>query len=84
MTYSDVYLIKDLSRITGVSIYTIKYYLNMGLIKEVGRSSETNFRYFNSQTADDLKKIIDLKREKKSLSKIKEIINKNETAGGVS
>ena len=74
MAYKDIYLIKDLSRMTGVSIYTIKYYLNMGLIKEVGRSSETNFRYFDSQTADDLKKIIAYKKENVSLAKILELM----------
>jgi len=74
MAYKDIYLIKDLSRMTGVSIYTIKYYLKMGLIKEVGRSSETNFRYFDSQTADDLKKIIAYKKENISLAKILELM----------
>jgi DNA-binding transcriptional MerR regulator len=74
MAYTDIYLIKDLSRMTGVSIYTIKYYLNMGLIKEVGRSSETNFRYFDNQTVDDLKKIITYKKEGISLAKILELM----------
>lgn len=70
MAYEDIYLMKDLSRMTGLSIYTIKYYLKMGLVKEVGRSPETNFRYFNSQTVDDLKKIIAYKKENISLAKI--------------
>jgi DNA-binding transcriptional MerR regulator len=74
MAYKDIYLIKDLSRLTGVSIYTIKYYLNMGLIKEAGRSSETNFRYFNSQTAEDLKKILAYKKENVPLAKILELM----------
>ena len=74
MAYKDIYLIKDLSRMTGVSIYTIKYYLKMGLIKEAGRSSETNFRYFDSQTADALKKIIAYKKENISLAKILELM----------
>lgn len=80
MAYKDIYLIKDLSRMTGVSIYTIKYYLNMGLIKEVGRSSETNFRYFDSQTADDLKKIIAYKKENVSLAKILELMKEKSRA----
>ena len=80
MAYKDIYLIKDLSRMTGVSIYTIKYYLNMGLIKEVGRSSETNFRYFDSQTADDLKKIIAYKKESFSLAKILELMKEKSAA----
>jgi len=80
MAYKDIYLIKDLSRLTGVSIYTIKYYLKMGLIKEVGRSSETNFRYFDSQTVDDLKKIIAYKKENVSLAKILELMKKESVA----
>ena len=74
MAYKDIYLMKDLSRMTGVSIYTIKYYLKMGLIKEVGRSSETNFRYFDSQTVDNLKKIIAYKKENVSLARILELM----------
>ena len=74
MAYNDIYLIKDLSRITGVSVYTIKYYLNMGLIKEAGRSTETNFRYFNNQTVNDLKKIIAYKKENLSLARILELM----------
>lgn len=80
MAYKDIYLIKDLSRMTGVSIYTIKYYLNMGLIKEVGRSSETSFRYFDSQTADDLKKIIAYKKENISLANILELMKEKSEA----
>ena len=80
MAYKDIYLIKDLSRLTGVSIYTIKYYLKMGLIKEVGRSSETNFRYFDSQTVDDLKKIMAYKKENVSLAKILELMKKESVA----
>lgn len=76
MIYNDVYLMKDLSRMTGVSIYTIKYYLKMGLIKEAGRSSETNFRYFNNKTVDDLKKIIACKKENISLANILELMRK--------
>jgi DNA-binding transcriptional MerR regulator len=74
MAYKDIYLMKDLSRATGVSIYTIKYYLKMGLIKEAGRSSETNFRYFDGKTADDLRRIIAYKKENISLAKILELM----------
>lgn len=76
MPYNSIYLIKDLSRATGVSIYTIKYYLKMGLIKEVARSPETNFRYFDAQTVDDLKKIIAYRKENISLAKILELMKK--------
>ncbi|MFA5084881.1 MAG: MerR family transcriptional regulator [Candidatus Omnitrophota bacterium] len=80
MGYKDIYLIKDLSRMTGVSIYTIKYYLKMGLIRESGRSMETNFRYFDSQTANDLKKIIAYKREGLSLARILELMKEEKKA----
>lgn len=70
MTTKDIYLIKDLSRLSGLSVYTIKYYLKLGLIKEVGRSQETRFRYFNNSTVDELKKIIELRKNNVSVKKI--------------
>ena len=50
----NIYLLKDLAIRTGLSIYTIKYYLNLGLIKEIGRSPDTNFRYFDDSTVKRL------------------------------
>ncbi len=69
-----VYLIKDLARLSGQTVYTLKYYLNIGLIKEVDRSPETNFRYFDDATIERLKKIRELRRENKSIAEIKEIL----------
>ena len=69
-----IYLIKDLSRLTGQSIYTIKYYAKLGLIKEVGRSPETNFRYFDDTTVERLRKIRQLRLESKSLAEIIKIL----------
>ena len=69
-----VYLIKDLARMSGQTVYTLKYYLNIGLIKEIGRSPETNFRYFDDSTTERLKKIRELRRENKSIVEIKEIL----------
>jgi len=69
-----VYLIKDLARLSGQTVYTLKYYLNIGLIKEVGRSPETNFRYFDDTTIDRLKKIREFRKENKSIAEIKEIL----------
>jgi len=70
----NIYLIKDLARLSGHSIHTIKYYLNLGLIKEIGRSPETNFRYFNDTTIEILSKIRELRREDRSLAEIKETL----------
>ena len=69
-----VYLIKDLARLSGQTVYTLKYYLNIGLIKEVGRSPETHFRYFDDSTLEKLKKIRELRRENKSIAEIKETL----------
>ncbi len=68
---SNTYLIKDLARLTGYSIYTLKYYLNIGLFKEVSRSPETHFRYFDDTSVEKLRKIHALRKEGKSLKKIK-------------
>ncbi|MCK4400783.1 MerR family transcriptional regulator [bacterium] len=59
----NIYLVKDLSCITGISVYTIKYYLKLGLIKEVGRTSQLNYRYFNDSTVKQLAKIRRLRKE---------------------
>ena len=70
----NVYLIKDVARLSGMSIYTIKYYLKLGLIKESGRSPETHFRYFDDATLLDLNEIKKLRKEKVSLQKIKGLL----------
>ncbi len=69
-TAVNVYLIKDLSRLSGQSIHTLKFYLKLGLIHEVGRSPETRFRYFDQTTLDRLSIIRSLRKERKSLQEI--------------
>ncbi|MGE5197622.1 MAG: MerR family transcriptional regulator [Deltaproteobacteria bacterium] len=64
-------MIKDLARLTGYSIHTIKYYLKLGLIKEIGRSPETRYRYFDDSTIALLKAIRSLRKQGKSISQIK-------------
>ncbi|MBL7170998.1 MAG: MerR family transcriptional regulator [Candidatus Omnitrophica bacterium] len=71
-----MYLIKDLARLSGFSIYTIKYYIKEGLIKEVGRSPETNFRYFDDTTVNQLKRIREERLKGKSIKEIKLLLNK--------
>lgn len=80
MDEKNIYLIKDLSRLSGVSIYTIKYYLKLGLIKEVGRSPETNFRYFSDSTVRELKKIIDYRKDNLSIHKIQDLLKEGTAA----
>ena len=72
-----IYLLKDLAKISGYSTHTLKYYLRMGLFKEIGRSPETNFRYFDDTSHQQLLKIHEL--QKKNLS-LKEIQKELETS----
>ncbi|MFA5339582.1 MAG: MerR family transcriptional regulator [Candidatus Omnitrophota bacterium] len=74
MSAHNLYLVKDLARLTGLSIETVKYYLKIRLISEVGRSPETNFRYFDESTIDRLNRIIGLRRDKYPIKKILELL----------
>ncbi len=69
---NQVYLLKDLSRLSGHSTHTLKFYLRLGLLKETGRSPETNFRYFNNETLQKIKRIRELKADGSSLREIQE------------
>ena len=71
MMMTHVYLIKDLARLTGHSIDTIKFYLKIGLIKEVGRSEGTGYRFFHDTTLKLLLKIRELRKKKLALKDIK-------------
>ena len=65
-----IYLVKDLARATGFSVYTIKFYLKIGLIKEFGRGPDTRYRYFNGEAVKDLRRIRALRRRGLSLKEI--------------
>ncbi|HEX9779835.1 MAG TPA: MerR family transcriptional regulator [bacterium] len=66
----NFYLLKDLARLSGHSIYTLKYYLKLGLIRETGRSPATRFRYFTDATLERLAHIRAWQREGKRLAEI--------------
>lgn len=68
----NIYLMKDLARLTGYSIYTLKFYLKAGLIKETGRSPETRYRYFDDATIERLKIIRGMRRTGRSIRQIKD------------
>ncbi|MBL7085439.1 MAG: MerR family transcriptional regulator [Candidatus Omnitrophica bacterium] len=74
----NVFLLKDLAQISGLSTYTIKYYLKISLIREAGRSPETRFRYFDKSTLKRLEQIRNLRKQNKSLRKIQEVLKTNE------
>ena len=73
---NPIYLLKDVARLSGLSIYTVKYYLKLGLIKETGRSPETNFRYFDDSTLNRLATIREHRRNGMLLRKIKDELSK--------
>ena len=75
---ATVYLMKDLSRLSGHSIHTLKFYLNIGLIQESGRSPQTNFRYFNDHTLEQLSRIRAWRKAKRSLKDIRVLLDTTE------
>ena len=70
----NIFLLKDVAMISGQSIHTIKYYLKIGLIKEAGRTPNTNFRFFDDSTIKVLNNIHELRLKKTSLKEIKNIL----------
>ena len=75
-TNRQIYLIKDLSVLTGLSIHTIKYYLKLGLLKETGRTPKSNFRYFDNLTLKTLSFIREERIKGNSLNSIKTELSK--------
>jgi len=65
-----VYMIGDVARHSRFSIDTLNYYLRIGLIEEIGRSERSNYRYFNDETLEELKKIQELRLKKVSIKEI--------------
>ena len=72
---ANIYLIKDLSRLSGHSVHTIKFYLKLGLIQETGRSPQTRFRYFDDSTLARLAQIRAWRKQQKSLADIRALLN---------
>ena len=74
---NNVFLIKDLARLSGHSIHTIKYYLKRGLITESGRSPETRFRYFDEGTVQRLAQIRAFRKQDKGLAEIARLLSQD-------
>ncbi len=72
----NIYLLKDLARISGLSTHTVKFYLRIGVLKEFARSPETNFRYFDDGSLKTIQKIKTLQGKDKSLKEIKSLFGK--------
>ena len=76
----QLYMMKDIARLSGQSIYTIKFYLKLGLVHEVGRSPETRFRYFDDSTIERLTQIRTLRKQRHSLAHIKQRLDSHGSA----
>ena len=74
---ANVYLLKDLSRLSGHSVHTLKFYLKRGLIVEAGRSPETRFRYFDDSTIVRLAQIRSFRKQNKSLAEIQHLLTQD-------
>ncbi len=70
----NIYLLKDLALLTGHSTHTLKYYLRIGLLQEIGRGPRTNFRYFDDSSIQQLQTIRSLRKKGYSLKQIREQI----------
>ena len=70
----QLYVLKDIARISGFSIHTVKFYLKSGLIQEVGRSPETRIRYFDDSTVDRLGKIRQWRKLGRGLAEIQHLL----------
>ena len=79
MKIGNIYLIKDLARLSGQSVHTLKFYLKRGLIREVGRSPQTRFRYFNDSTLEHLTAIRRLQKQQKTLAEIQRLLGQSGT-----
>ncbi len=55
--------------------FLLVVFIKEGLIKEVGRSPETNFRYFDDTTLERLKRIREERLKGKSIKEIKSLLN---------
>ena len=71
---NQLYVLKDVARITGLSIHTVKFYLKRGLIREIGRSPETRIRYFDDSTVGRLGRIREWRKLGRGLSEIHHLL----------
>ena len=68
-----IYMISDLASVTGLSRYTLNFYLKLGLIEESGRT-ESNYRFFDQTVVDRLHHIICLRHKDLTLQQIKTLL----------
>lgn len=65
-----LYRIGELSKLAGVSARTIDYYTGLGLLSPVKRSNG-NYRLYNAETLERIRRIEQLKAQKFTLAEIR-------------
>lgn len=73
-TETKLYRIGELAKLAGVSARTIDYYTAIGLLTPVKRS-KGNYRLYNDETLQRIRRIEQLKAQKYSLEEIKAHFN---------
>lgn len=70
-------LINELSKKTGLSIHTIRYYENLGLIEGISNQAvkSNNYKDYDDNVIERLEIIIDAKETGFTLAEIKKILN---------
>lgn len=66
--------VKDVARLTGVSVRTLQYYDSLGLLKPQSRT-ESGYRIYDGESLDRLKDILLFRELDFSLSEIKRILD---------
>lgn len=69
-----MYSIGEFSRITGLSVKTLRFYHEKGILVPPCIDEETGYRYYDARTADKAHVVARLREMEFSLSQIKEIL----------
>lgn len=70
-----MYSMKECCNLTGLSYDTLKFYCNQGLIPNVKRDKNSNYRIFDDDDINWIKSLICLKKCNLSLKEMKKYIN---------
>jgi len=71
----ELFSIGVLSKVSKISVDTIRYYDSIGLLTPAYVCSESKYRYYNESQAEILAKILEWKSYGCSLSEIKILVN---------
>lgn len=74
----DMYLSKDVSKISGVSVRTLHYYDQIGLLSP--QKKENGYRYYTEKDIDILQHILFFKKAGVSLKRIKTILTDDDAS----